>query len=120
MTMYKGETQPVIEKIPNVALTYNVITFVAAVGPSPIPTEPVQGPDFEVPPGHAVVIKARTTQGGNPTFWIGDSAAAVKTSPNLAIQKNDYEPYVKLWIANTNILWLASNVVGAILELYIE
>jgi len=120
MTLFNGVTQPVVEKTGLVGLVFEAITFAAAAGPSPIPTEPVQGPNYEVPAGHAVVCKVRTTQAGNPVVWVGTSAQGIKDGDHLSIQRGDYEPYLKLYVANLSLLWFAANTVGAIMELYIE
>ena len=83
-----------------------------------VPGTPVQGPAVAIPDGFSVVVKNRSTQGGAPIVFVGNSNPSVQVATTrVELLKGESLAY---FITSMDLLFFDSDVAGCIIELTAE
>lgn len=102
----------IVTPTPNrAAVTFRTVTVVTA-------GTPVQGPTVTVPDSFSLLVKMRTTNIGNPTGFIANSAANTAISGSrMELKKGEA---ISLKIDDMDLLFFDSDTSGVVFELVAE
>lgn len=108
-----GSIQPVLAIIP-------LDTVICRSEVSAFPNAQ-QGPDVDVPVGHALLMRPRSTQGGNAAAYVAGSLAELAVeATRIRIQRSDLAP-LKFYVSNMNQIWFSFNLgAGILMDFWVE